>query len=98
MRRRPFAVILLGALSVAATGCSSSSTPERATPTTHERATPTTLDGAAPRPKGTLEFRAVQYSGAVPLIIPTTTKTTGPGGRSCAALVKASAQRPASPS
>jgi len=38
----------------------------------------------------------VQYSGGVPLIIPTTTKTTGPGGQSCEMLVKASTKRPAS--
>jgi preprotein translocase subunit SecD len=82
MRRRPFAVILLAGLLVTATGCSSSSA----------------HDGGVSRRKAELEFRLVLSGRAgEPLVIPAAAKTNGPGGRSCAELVKASAARPASP-
>jgi preprotein translocase subunit SecD len=92
MRRGPFAVILPAALLVIAAGCSSSSTPKRATPTTPDRATSTTKEPAASRPKGKLEFRAVQYRGEEPLVMP----DTATGDLSCDSLVKAAAKRPAS--
>jgi preprotein translocase subunit SecD len=81
MRGPMLAAISVAAVLVAGAGCSSSSTKPR----------------AASKPKATLEFRALQYSGENPLIIPAQQAGTGPGNaRSCAELVKAS-ERPSSP-